>query len=224
MSFSDSATGMRAPVVVWALAVAIVATYAAFAFAPTDVQNSVDYAFALIPERFHPGSAYGFKHWYEYPGPILGHVFLHAGWWHAGLNAFFFFLLGRVPAQRLGPARFLALFILSAIGGAVAYVAIAWNSGMPAVGASGAVCGVFTAYYMALPPRWTMALRDSRIRNQWFMIFFINVVLMGLASELGWFPIAWQAHLGGFVAGGLAYAALAPKPARGPWSDLQLQR
>lgn len=214
---------MRAPAVVWALAVSIVATYGAFVLAPPDVQNSADYAFALIPERFHAGSAYGFKHWYEYIGPIFGHAFLHAGWWHAGLNAFFFFLLGRLPAQRLGPARFLALFFISAAGGALAYVALAWNSGMPAVGASGAVCGVFTAYYLALPPHWTMAIRDARIRNQWLVLFFINVVVMGAVSGVGWFPIAWQAHLGGFVAGGLAYPLLAPKSKRGPWSELRLQ-
>lgn len=220
---TGATTGMRTPAVVWALVAAMVGAYLAFVLAPPAVQDNLTFEFALIPERYHAGNPLHYKSWFEAVAPIVGHAFLHAGWWHVGANAFFFFLLGRLPALRLGSVRFLALFGFSAIGGAVAYVALAWNSGMPAVGASGAVCGVFTAYYMALPPRWTMALRDARIRNQWFMIFFINVVLMGLASELGWFPIAWQAHLGGFVAGGLAYAALAPKPAQGPWSDLQFQ-
>jgi membrane associated rhomboid family serine protease len=63
---------------------------------------------------------------------------------------------------------------------------------------------------------WREAVADPRIRGAYGMIFFLNVVLMGAASEFGLFPIAWEGHLGGFVGGALAYIALAPKP-RGPW-------
>jgi membrane associated rhomboid family serine protease len=48
------------------------------------------------------------------------------------------------------------------------------------------------------------------------MLFLINVVLMGAASEAGLFPIAWEAHLGGFIGGGVAYALLQPRAHR-PW-------
>ena len=214
---TDTATGLRAPIMLWLLVVAIVGSHLAFTLAPPGVQDSIDFAFALIPARFHGENPLAFQHWYEAAGPIFGHAFLHVAWWHAGLNALFFFMLGRLPAQVLGPWRFLALFLVSAAGGALAFLALNWNGDDLAVGASGAVCGVFSAYFLALRPSWTQALADPRIRGQFGMIFFVNVVLMGAAAELGVFPVAWEAHLGGFVGGALAYVALAPRRVAGPW-------
>lgn len=208
---------MPTPFIIWALAAAIVLTYALYWFASPEQKQVIDYAFALIPERFHAESPNRFANWYEAAGPLFGHAFLHLAWWHAGVNAFFFFLLGRLPALRLGWWRFLIVFFAGALLGAVAYVVIAWNSDVAAVGASGAVCGVFSAYFLALAPDWRQAIADRRIRNSFGSIFFLNVVLMGVVSELGWFPIAWQGHLGGFVGGALAYIALAPRY-RGPWA------
>ncbi len=206
----DTASGWRAPVAVWALVAAIVLAFVAFMIAPREQQNAVDFAFALIPERFHADGPAPFANWYDALGPLFGHAFLHVAWWHAGLNAFFLFLLGRLPAQRLGAVRFLAVFFTSTLGGALAFLALNWNSDDLAIGASGAVCGVFSAYYLALAPDWRQAVADPRIRQQWGSLFFINVVLMGVAAEIGLFPIAWEAHLGGFIGGALAYIALAP--------------
>lgn len=214
---TDAPAGPRAPFVVWLLAAAIMGAYLAYMLAPLAARDAIDLALALIPARFHSGSPLAFQRWYEAVGPIFGHAFLHVAWWHAALNAFFFFLLGRLPARRLGAPRFLVLFFVSAAGGALAFLALNWNSDAIAVGASGAVCGVFSAYYLALTPRWTDALANPRIRTQYGMIFFINVVLMGVAAETGLFPVAWEAHLGGFLAGALAYIALAPRSATGPW-------
>ena len=205
------------PFIIWVLAGAIVLSYAAFLFSPADQQQAIEYAFALIPERFNPESPDRFTNWYEAVGPLFGHAFLHLAWWHAGLNAFFFFLLGRLPALRLGWWRFLVVFIAGAVLGAAAFIALNWNSDTAAVGASGAVCGVFSAYFLALRPNWRQAVADPQIRNAFGSIFFLNVVVMGVASELGWFPIAWEGHLGGFVGGALAYVALAPRY-RGPWA------
>jgi membrane associated rhomboid family serine protease len=214
---SSEPTRPRAPLVVWALVAAIIGGYAAYVFAPAAAKESADLALALIPVRFHADSPLPFAHWYEAAGPIVGHAFLHAGWWHAGLNAFFFFLLARIPARRLGALRFLILFFVSAASGALAFLALNWNSEDFAVGASGAVCGVFSAYYMSLAPHWRQALAHPGIRKQFATIFFVNVVLMGVAAETGLFPIAWEAHLGGFIGGALAYIALAPRRAGGPW-------
>jgi membrane associated rhomboid family serine protease len=204
------------PIVVWALVAAIVLAFLVYAMAPYDAQLAATYALALVPERFHAGSPFGFTRWYEPLGPILGHAFLHVTWWHAGLNAFFLFVTGRLPALRLGAARFLAIFFVSVLSGAFVFLALNWNGEGFAVGASGGVCGMITAHFLALRASWRDALGDPRIRNALGMLVFINVVLMGVAAETGLFPIAWEGHLGGFVGGGLAYIALAGKP-RGPW-------
>ncbi len=214
---TDRASGLRAPLVVWFLVIAILGAHLAFVLASAAVQDSIGLAFALLPARFHGDNPLAFSQAYEAAGPIFGHAFLHVGWWHAGLNAFFFFLLGRLPAQKLGAWRFLVLFFASAAGGALAFLALNWSGEDFAVGASGAVCGVFSAYFLALAPSWTQALAEPRIRNQFGMIFLVNVVLMGVAAETGLFPIAWEAHLGGFICGALAYIALAPRRIAGPW-------
>jgi membrane associated rhomboid family serine protease len=176
--------------------------------AGVQTQEQMGRALALIPERFHATGADRYQTWADATVPIFGHVFLHANWLHAGLNAFFFFGAARWPALRLGAWRFLAVFFASAALGAVFFLAINWNEEGIAVGASSAVCGVFTAYLFSMRPRWRDALAEPAIRNQLVTLIFINVVLMGFAAEAGWLPIAWEAHLGGFVGGGLAYVAL----------------
>lgn len=208
---------MPTPFIIWALVGAIVLAYVAFAMLSREQQDAFAYAFALIPQRFNPEAPTRFVNWYEALGPLLGHAFLHVEWWHAGLNAFFFFLLGRLPALRLGPWRFLIVFFAGAVLGALVFVALNWNGDIPAIGASGAVCGVFSAYFLSLRPTWRQAIADPGIRGAFGQIFFLNVVLMGVLSKLGWLPIAWEAHLGGFVGGALAYIALAPRY-RGPWT------
>jgi membrane associated rhomboid family serine protease len=83
-----------------------------------------------------------------------------------------------------------------------------------AVGASGAICGLFGAYFLAIRPSPRAALQDPQVRNAMLSFLGINVVLMAFLP----LPIAWEAHLGGFIAGALAYVALAPRLKRhGPW-------
>jgi membrane associated rhomboid family serine protease len=207
----DTAGGLRAPVAVWALTIAMLGAFALYYFSSLDVQNQILMTLALIPERFHANAPDRYTNWAEAALPIFGHVFTHANWLHLGLNTFFFFGAARIPAQRLGALRFLALFFLSAACGALAFLALNWDSQGFAVGASGAVCGVFTAYYFSLRPTWREALAEPAIRNQLGMLILLNVVVMGVVSQFGWLPVAWEAHGGGFLGGGLAYILLDPR-------------
>lgn len=204
----------RTPFVVWALPGAIALSFLAYVMAPYETRLAIDYALALIPERFHEGQ-FAFANWYEGLLPIVGHAFLHLAWWHAGLNAFFLFVSGRLPAIRLGALGYLAVFFASVSGGALVFLALNWTDQSIAIGASGGVCGMFSAHFLALGRTWRESLANPRIRNPLAMLVFINVGLMGLAAETGMFPIAWEGHLGGFIGGALAYIALAPHP-RGP--------
>ena len=95
----------------------------------------------------------------------------------------------------------------------IAYVLINPHSVEPAVGASGAICGVFAAYFLAVRPTPRAALADPRVRNAMLTFVGINVVLVALLP----LPIAWEAHLGGFIAGALVYLALARWAPAGPW-------
>ncbi|WP_156767835.1 rhomboid family intramembrane serine protease [Candidatus Viadribacter manganicus] len=196
------------PIAVWLLTGFTVAAYAAFTLAPVGAQNAVDYAFALIPERFHAGSEYRFEHWYETFGPIFGHAFLHTGWMHLAVNAFFLFGASRLPALRLGAVRYLVVYFWAVAVSALTFLALNWNEQSSAVGASGGVCGMITAFFLSLRPTWREALADPRVRGPLAVLFFLNVVVLGVLAEAGIVQISWEGHLGGFIGGGVAYTLL----------------
>jgi membrane associated rhomboid family serine protease len=211
----------RLPVapVVWVIVAALAASFVGLFFAPPEWKNTVLGAFALIPARFDPASPGRFTQWYEYLGPVFGHAFVHLEWWHAGANTFFFFVMARLPALRMGWWRFLVLFFFSAACSAALYIALNWGADHIAIGASGAVCGVFVAYFFSVRRTWREALADPGVRGPLGVIVFVNVVVMGVLAKLNLAPIAWEAHLGGFIGGALAYVALErPLPIRqGLW-------
>lgn len=218
-SANNEWTRPKTPAVVIGLIASFFLAYLGFVLAPDDVKNFIYFSFSVIPARFDPSSPWAFSAWYEVAGPLLGHVFLHGGWLHLGMNALVLFQAGPLVARRMGAERFLLLFFLSAIGGALAFILINPGAETPAVGASGAICGVFAAYFLSVRPSVRAALRDPMVRRGVFWFLAINVALAALARQSGVLLIAWEAHLGGFLAGGVAFVLLAPRLRSGPWSD-----
>jgi membrane associated rhomboid family serine protease len=170
--------------------------------------------YGLTPARFDASAPGRFQSWTEAAAALFGHAFLHAGFFHLAMNMLVFLQAAPFVEQRMGSPRFAILYVASILGGAAAYILINPHSAEPAVGASGAICGVFAAYFLAVRPTPRAALSDPRVRNAMITFVGVNVVLMALLP----LPIAWEAHLGGFVAGGLAYPLLAPRAPAGPWS------
>lgn len=119
---------------------------------------------------------------------------------HIGLNMYALYLVGPYLEQQFGRLRFLALWLLSVLGGAVAYAALTENALM--VGASGGVFGLFGAWFI-------VHRRLGRDASQVAGIILINVVFGFIVPG-----IAWQGHLGGLVAGVAAAAVVAYAPAR----------
>lgn len=124
-------------------------------------------------------------------GGLLGHALLHAGWTHLAFNAVGLLCLGHVVQAQSGTGAFLLTLLVTAVAGAVVFLALApANSIM--VGASGAVFGL-----LGVVLRW----RATRVA-----LWRVLVVLALLALPAGFIfgaAIAWQAHLGGFLAGWL---------------------
>jgi membrane associated rhomboid family serine protease len=102
----------------------------------------------------------------------------------------------------LGRTRFLAVYLLSAVGGAVMYYFIAPQSA-GAAGASGAVFGLFGA--------WFVVSRRLRLDTRGIVILIgINLALSFVFHN----SIAWQDHIGGLLTGALLTAAYAYAPRR----------
>lgn len=201
---------MRWPLSVLVLGAAIVAAFVALGQYAPEANGALFDRFAIVPARLAG----------ESPSvsaltPLLGHVFFHYGVLHLLMNALAFMQAAPFVARRMGDLRFLILFFASAIGGAAGFVLINPASQVGMVGASGAICGVFGAYFLSVRPTPRAALADPQVRNAMLSFLAINVVLMAFLP----LPIAWEAHLGGFVTGALCYPLLAPRRrVTGPWS------
>ena len=147
--------------------------------------------------------------WAAYSGQTalmyLSYAFLHANPMHLLMNMLALFPLGRWPAARLGPLRFLAVYLALAVAGGLGYV-ILQRDGQPMVGASGALFGLY-----ALILGWRFRLFPDRrpalrwVGQQLALLVLLNGALMLAIPE----TIAWQTHLGGFL-GGLFLAWTVP--------------
>lgn len=137
----------------------------------------------------------------------LSSAFTHSAPMHLGFNMLALWFLGPQLEKILGRARFLALYLVSAI---VASAFVMWLSDptTSTIGASGAVFGLMGAVLL-------VAHRHRGNVRTILMWLGANVVITVVGSAF----ISWQGHLGGFV-GGLATAAAImylPKQHRKPW-------
>ncbi len=141
------------------------------------------------------------------PWRMLTSAFLHSPDMvlHILFNMYALWLIGPYLESLFGAARFLALYLICAFGGSVGYLVLThWNSA-GAVGASGAVFGLFAAYLVV----------QRRLRRDATGMF----VVIGLNLVIGFLPglhVAWQAHVGGLVTGlaGAAILTYAPREQR----------
>jgi len=142
--------------------------------------------------------------WYR----LITSAFLHLspdggtfGVLHILFNMYALWNLGRIVEDQLGRVRYLALYLLSALGGSVLVYLISPQDN--AVGASGAIFGLAASYYV-ISRRLN---RDMHAVNRFVAGFLIWMVISaGFTS--------WEGHLGGLLAGAAVTAALAYAPTK----------
>ena len=136
---------------------------------------------------------------------LLTAAFLHGGIFHLLLNMFALAQLGPVLEAALGRLRFVALYLLSALGGSVLSYLLSSPLQL-GVGASGAIFGLFGAYYVVVR-------RLGGETSSIVVLLAINLVITVTVPI-----IDWRAHLGGLVTGAVLAVAFAYAP-RGPGRD-----
>lgn len=153
--------------------------------------------------RIEFGNIAGFPGTYGVAGGeyyrLITAAFLHAGALHLALNMFALSVLGPPLETALGRVRFAALYLLSALGGSVTAFLLAPPNTL-GVGASGAIFGLFGAYYVLVR---RMGGNTSAIGA----LLAVNLVITFAVPF-----IDWRAHLGGLVTGALVAAAFAYAP------------
>ena len=135
-------------------------------------------------------------------------MFLHAGLLHVALNAYFFWLFGRVVESVYGRTWMLLIYLLSGFLASVASYAFGPVLAL-AVGASGAISGVFGAFIAYNYRRRHLAANAANLRMA------LTVIVLNAFIAVAYSSIDWRAHVGGLVAGfALGYLADDAVPAR----------
>ncbi len=144
--------------------------------------------------------------------PFFTSMFLHGSWMHVIGNMWFLYIFGDNVEDYLGHFKYLVFYILTGLIAMITQVLISLHSGLPVVGASGAIAGVLGAYFVLYPrarvltwffvfvlwiPAWITL-------GYWFALNFLSgtaSVLSVQGQNVG--GVAFWAHVGGFASGAL---------------------
>ncbi|CAK7041289.1 MAG: hypothetical protein DELT_00794 [Desulfovibrio sp.] len=194
LPLTDSIPSIRRPHAAWGI-IAVTAVVFLYQKSLGDPGFTVSvFEFGLVPQRAMSC---------ERLSGLLTYMLLHGGWWHAISNLWMFWIFADNVEDVMGPWRFTIFYVLCGIIAGLAHCFVYPESGVPVVGASGAISGVLGAYFLLYP--------HARVTT---LVFFLILRLPAALYLGGWFllqlfsalgeggsGIAWWAHLGGFVAG-----------------------
>jgi membrane associated rhomboid family serine protease len=160
------------------------------------------YAWGVVPRALRPET-------------LVTSMFLHGGWGHLLGNMLYLWIFGDNVEDRFGRVSFVLFYVGAGVAGALAQILADPTSGVPTVGASGAIAGVLGAYIVMFP----------RKRVRVLLVFFVvdvpAVLVLGLWAAMQFMSgfgslrghmeqaggVAYMAHVGGFAVGALAAGA-----------------
>ena len=146
---------------------------------------------------------------------IFTSMFMHQNVLHIGVNMLYFWIFGNNIEDALGKLRFIVFYLACGVAAVGAQILADPYSGIPMIGASGAIAGVLAAYYLLYPNARVLSVipivipviaevRASIVLGLWFVLEVVQGVAgMGMLRNGG---VAVYAHIGGFVAGLLLIA------------------
>jgi len=208
---------------------------------PPELENWTIDVFGFIPRRYDstllniefPGGE-GAKFW-----TFLTYSLLHANLTHIVFNVLWLLPFGSALARRFGAVRFFVFMAVTAAAGALAHLVTHEHEVAPMIGASASVSGTMAAAIRfafvrgsflsfgrgdaqaaakvpALP--LLRALRDRRVVSFLAIWFGVNVIFGAGSMAIGadGASVAWQAHIGGFLAGLFLFSLFDPVPRAAP--------
>ena len=181
--------------------------------------ESLLYRFGVVPAHWAVGAASDLLDWPRLFLTLVTSQFLHGGVLHLASNLWYLWIFGDNVEDRLGRGRFLLLYLGSGIAAALAQLLLSPRSGIPMVGASGAIAGVLGAYFLLFPSArivtlvplgWylkTVQLPAFIFLGLWCLLqWAYGLGTIGQVADVG--GVAFWAHVGGFMAGMLGTLAL----------------
>jgi membrane associated rhomboid family serine protease len=204
---------------------------------PLEWENWTIDVFGFIPKRYDqtllaidfPGGT-GAKVW-----TFVTYSLLHANLSHIGFNVLWLLPFGSALARRFGALRFFLFMAVTAAAGALAHLITNEHSMAPMIGASASVSGTMAAAIRfafvkgsflsfsrgdadaaARVPALSLsrALRNPRVLAFLAIWFGVNIIfgVGSIAIGTDGASVAWQAHIGGFLAGLILFSLFDPVP------------
>lgn len=165
--------------------------------------------YGIVPLRYSDPSLASQFTTFEQAFPFFTSMFLHGGFLHLLGNMWFLYIFGDNLEDRLGHIRYLVFYLFCGVAAGMIHLFTHWGSGIPTIGASGAISGIMGAYLLLYP--------HSRILTLIPIFFFLHFIQVPAFVFLGYWlliqifsasltpkdvgGIAWWAHIGGFAVG-----------------------
>jgi membrane associated rhomboid family serine protease len=137
---------------------------------------------------------------------LITSMFLHGGWMHLGGNMLYLWIFGDNLNKVMGQVRYFLFYMVCGLAAGLAHIAFNSGSGVPSVGASGAISGVLGGYMVLFPRNRVRVMMRGGITavpayvmlGLWILIQIVSGA-MDQGGEGG--GVAFMAHIGGFAAG-----------------------
>jgi membrane associated rhomboid family serine protease len=200
----DNIRARSTPVVTWVIVALNGAVFLAEATLPLPRLEWLVGTLGMIPSRLSADHS-------SWP-TLITCMFLHGGWTHFLSNMWMLYLFGDNVEDRMGPARYLVFYLLCGVAAGLAHRYVEPLSGVPTVGASGAIAGVLGAYFVLYPRAEVLTvvpiffyplffeMPAVVFLGVWFVSQLFSGTLTVVRPELV-SSVAFWAHVGGFVAG-----------------------
>lgn len=135
---------------------------------------------------------------YFEPYQLVTHMFTHGGWGHILFNMFALWSFGSLLERSWGPKRFLIFYLACGLAAGIAHLAF---ENVPAVGASGAIMGLFAAFAYLFPNTQLIIFPiPVPVKAKYAVALMAAIDLFGGVNPAP-SGIAHFAHLGGLAMG-----------------------
>ncbi|MEJ1161890.1 rhomboid family intramembrane serine protease [Prosthecomicrobium sp. N25] len=196
------------PYVTWTLIAVTCLIHVAVNYGAVEgVAQAVSVSFGVIPSVVE-GSRRLPAIYEIVPAPLtlVTYAFLHGDFMHLLGNMLFLWVFGDNVEDAFGHVRFLLFYLVAAAFAAIVHIATHPTSGLPLIGASGAIAAIVAAYLLLHPhvKLWVLALGRIPLSipawvalGAWIAFQFYNVAIQPDDT------VAWWAHVGGLIAGAI---------------------
>ena len=179
------------------------------------------YRFGVVP-AYWTSNLNDPSQWLSLMVTLVTSQFLHGGVMHLGSNMLYLWIFGDNVEDRLGPAKFLLLYLGCGVIAAVVQLVMQPTGSVPMIGASGAIAGLLGTYFVFFPSSrivtlipWFLTIEVVQLPafvflGFWFLLQWVQgMTTIGQVADVG--GIAWWAHIGGFMTGLVLGLVLQPR-------------